>query len=112
MPSIGNFQINRGVDGTVTIVMSPPVAIGGWPLQAVITKRMESSTEIITGYANSGYNGVSGILVTNSGAGMFNFSIPATITSGLDPGNYALNVWRLTSGQRTLIQQGYMELTT
>lgn len=112
MPIIANIPIHVGEDGTVTVTMTPPVAIGGWQVRAQITKRFGSNTNsgIITAFVSSGLNNQSGINVTNSGAGIFQFKIPGVSTSGLDPGNYACEVRRLDSGRNTLLEQGYLEL--
>lgn len=112
MPITGNFSINRQVDCNIAVQMVPPTNIGGWAIQVWISKRFGSSSGIIQAYANSGYNNVSGINILDSGAGIFSFKVPGAVTSGLDPGNYALEVRRTNSGRGVLIENGYMELKT
>ena len=58
----------------------------------------------------SGYNGQSGINITNSGQGVLNITIPSLATSGIDFKNYAFAIERLDSGFRTVLSEGYVLL--
>lgn len=98
-------------DGVLTIGLQPPTAIGGFSLEAKVTKRFRGESGLITKYCSSGNAaGASGITVVNSGQGIFNVSIRESNTSGIDPGTYALQVKRTDSGLATVLVQGWVVL--
>jgi hypothetical protein len=97
-------------DGILTVSMSPPVAIGGWEIQFKTTKRFGGTTNLFTKSVASGFNGQSGITITNSGAGIFNIQVNSVDSSGLDFGNYAAVSERLNSGSRTTLTEGFLLL--
>jgi len=111
MPVIADIPFTKFEDGTLTISLEPSVAIGGWNIQFQVWKRFGGESGLITKSTASGYNNVSGIDITNSGLGIFDISIGSHDTSGLDFGNYASKAERLTSGNRTVLTEGYLILT-
>lgn len=110
MPILTNFGLIRMEDGVLTISIVPSTSIGGWNIEWSLVKRFGGVTPLVTKSVASGYNGVSGITIVDSGAGVFNVAINSVDTSGLDPGNYATGADRLTSGRRTSLTQGYLLL--
>jgi hypothetical protein len=108
MPIIANFTLARLEDGVLTIGLEPPAAIGGWNLQLTCMKRFGGQTPLFLKSCASGFNGVSGITVVNSGQGIFNIPINSVDTSGSEYGNYATFIERLDSGFRTVIDEGYL----
>lgn len=102
-----DFSFSKFEDGVLTVVMTPATAIGGRSIQFEVSHRIGGSTSgMPIKSVASGYNNVSGINITNSGAGQFNVIINSADTSGLDYGNYAYQVTRLDSGNRTVISEG------
>ena len=71
----------------------------------------DNSGVFIKSCASGHGDGVSGITVTNSGAGQFQVAIRSVNTSGLDLGNYAYTFIRTDSGFRTTLAEGYVILT-
>jgi hypothetical protein len=106
-----DFQLLKYEDGALVINMAPPIPIGGWTLQFAATRRFGSTSGLIVKNSASGYNGVSGITVMNSGQGQFQIAIYESDTSGLLPGNYAYTVQRQDSGEASVLAQGYLSLT-
>src|SRR4051812_17819690 len=96
-------------NGVLTIVLSPPTAIGGWSIDWDLAKRFGGSSLSHKCIA-SGYNGQSGLTITDSGQGIFNVTITSPDTSGLDPGNYVHGSRRTNSGRETDINQGFLTL--
>lgn len=92
-------------DGTFTIPLSPPTAIGGWSLEFVQTKRF-GGDPIFTLSCASGFSGVSGLAVVNSGQGILQATIPSAPVSGLDAGTYTFTLFRTDSGTRTVLAVG------
>jgi hypothetical protein len=105
-----DFSWVRGDDGTLTVVLTPPVPVGGWEIRFSVTKRFGGLDTLITKSCMSGYNNVSGVNVTNSGQGIFNVALGSLDTSGMEPGLYATRCERLTSGARTTLTEGYLNL--
>lgn len=105
-----NFSLARYEDGVLIVSMAPPVAIGAWSLRFQVQKRFGGSSNLITKTSTSGYNGTSGITITNSGEGVFNVAINGVDTSGLDYGNYSYSTDRLDSGNRKTLSEGYLVL--
>jgi hypothetical protein len=110
VPIQTNFSLVRLEDGVLAVQMVPSTAIGGWQIEWNLVKRLGSTTPIATRSVASGYNGASGITVTDSGQGMFNITINSVDTSGLNPGNYANGADRLSSGRRSALTQGFLTL--
>lgn len=112
MPIQADFVLAKFEDGVLTISMVPAVAIGAWDIRFQLNKNfgMGQGSGLINKSCCSGFNGVSGITVTNSGQGTFNVSIQGINTSGLDYGNYAYTVQRYNSGFSTVLSRGYLLL--
>lgn len=110
MPVLADFSFAKYQDGTLTISLSPPTAIGGWNIVYNQYKRFGSNTPIFTYSVASGFNGASGITVINSGQGIITMRIREENTSGLPYGNYAGMCERMDSGYRTTLSEGYMIL--
>lgn len=107
MPIVTDYSLARSETGTLTVSMIPPTPIGGWTLEYRLTKRFGSSDYIILGSVTSGYNGVSGITVVNSGNGIVNITNQPAFVSGKTPGNYAWQLVRTDSGMATEIAKGF-----
>ena len=107
MPIIQDFTLNQNEDGVLSIAMSPPMPIGGWSLQFTLTNRANGTSGLVQKYVSSGYNGMSGITVTNSGIGLFSVNLYAAETSGFNYGNYFYLVHRYDSGIMTNISEGF-----
>jgi hypothetical protein len=115
MPVQADFQMVKWEDGILTISMTPSVPVGGWDVAFVLDKRFgnDLSSGLVNKSMASGYqNGVSGITLVNSGAGVFNVQINSSDTSGLEPGNYAYRCDRRNSGSYTRLAEGFLILGT
>ncbi len=110
MPEIMNFSFTRQEDGILSICIQPPAPIGGLDIRWKMTKRFGSEDNIILKSVSSGYNGASGITVTNSGNGTFNVVIWSNDTSGLEALNYATEGDVTSSGRYKQLTRGYMIL--
>jgi hypothetical protein len=111
MPVIADFSFVKFDDGTITVGLQDPTPIGGWDIQFVVSKRFDgASSGIVTKSVASGFNGASGITITDSGQGHFNIALNGIDTSGLEPGNYATRTERTTSGFHTTLTLGYLIL--
>lgn len=106
MPRFADYAIVKLEDGILNVSMAPPVAISGWTLQFQLSKRAGSTSGLIKSCA-SGFNGVSGITVTDGSQGVFRMTLNSVDTSGVDFGNLFYNVTRLDSGSRTVLTEGY-----
>lgn len=107
MPILQDFTLGVNEDGTLSIPMVPATPIGGWTIQYNMMKYFGGVSGIATKYLSSGFNGASGITVTNSGQGIFNVSLFASDTSGLQFGSYAYTITRTDSGSHTNICEGW-----
>ena len=105
-----NFVSAVYEDGLLVISMTPEEPVGGWTLQTVVTKRF-GGTPLVSRYMASGYYGVSGMNIVNSGQGIFSVTLNSSDFSGKDPGNYAFQITRTDSGSRTNLTDGYLMLT-
>ena len=110
MPVYTEVTVTRYDDGVLTIGLAPPTAIGGWDISFEVEKRFGGTSGLIVKSIASGYNGQSGITITNSGAGIFTVSITSPNVSGLDYGAYAYQACRLDSGFITTLAEGYINL--
>ena len=111
MAIIQNFSLGRNEAGILTITMTPAVPIGGWELRFHEQKRFGGLSGFIKTAASGYGDGVSGITVVSSGAGVFQVAIGPADTSGLEFGTYAWTAERLLSGSRTALARGYHILT-
>ncbi len=113
MPVTGDFEIIRYEDGVLNVSLTPPTAIGGWDLEFRLQRRFGAQAAPLALYScASGFNGTSGMQITDSGQGRMSVNFWGAPTSGLDPGNYAYAVSRTTSGFRTTLADGYVLLGT
>ena len=112
MPVLVDYQVVQFQDGSLTVTLTPPTAIGGQDIRFVITKRFgPDCSGLVTKSMASGYgNGASGITVLDSGAGKIRIDLWSRDTSGLDPGNYVCNLERLDSGSRTSLTKATLTL--
>lgn len=106
MATYQDFALERSSKGTITLVMTPPVAVGGWDVRFTMSKRADGSGLVVKS-TSSGFSGTSGIEVVNSGLGQFNITLRPNEVSGLPPGNYAFTLERYTSGFETVLTKGY-----
>jgi hypothetical protein len=106
MPIYTDYDLVRYSDGQLTIALSPPTPIGGWTVLYEETRRF-CGTSGIQKWLASGFNGVSGITVVNSGEGVIRVQINSTDSSGRNPGSYAYTITRMDSGHRTTLAEGY-----
>ena len=106
-----DFQHVRMDDGILTVSMAPPVAVDGWSIRFEVFKHFGGVSGMMLKSYASGYNGVSGITITNSGQGVFNVRLNQVDTSGLEYGNYACQITRMNSGARTVIDEGFITIT-
>lgn len=105
-----DFSLIRQEDATLNVPLTPAAPIGAWNLRFLMTQRFGDTSGLITKSVASGYNAVSGITVTNSGQGVFTVNLRANDTSGLEYGNYAYQLERLDSGNRSVLTEGYLTL--
>lgn len=110
MPIYSDFPLARYEDGVLTIVLTPPEPIGGKTIEFVVAHRF-GGDPFVTKSVASGYNAVSGIEVTDSGAGVMSIPLFGTVDlSGQPAKNYAWECLRVDSGYRTIYAQGYVVL--
>lgn len=106
MPVFSDFALGRLENGSLTISMSPPTGISGWSLQYIQTRRL-GGTAIVSKFAASGYNNVSGINVTDGARGVLSVALTPGEMSGFTDGTYSYQVLRINSGLQTVISTGY-----
>jgi hypothetical protein len=98
-------------DGLLIVNLAAATNISGW----TIAMRLQNSFGGISGLAQfscaSGFNGVSGITVTDGVNGVFQVQVAGPQTSGLDFKNYAMDISRLDSGFHTQLVGGFLCLT-
>lgn len=107
---LADIVTGRYEDGTFVVELNNPTPIGGWTIDFLVQKRFGGLSGLIHKQVASGFNGASGITITNSGQGVFQIALNSVDTSGLDYGNYAYATQRLDSGSRTLINEGYISI--
>ena len=106
MPPFYTFQLVKGDDGSFTIGLQPPISISGMGLRFDVMKRF-GATPIVSFYCASGYNGVSGLTVTNGSQGIVNAKQYNQMVSGIDYSNLALALVRTDSGHITTFVEAY-----
>lgn len=106
MPIIANYSITAGEDASLTLSLAPPANVGGWSVEFVTKRRLDGISGLITLSASSGFQGTSGITTVDSGAGRFKLQFGSAMTSGLDPGVYAMQMMRTDSGSYSVLLQG------
>lgn len=107
MPINADFRMHEGEDGTLTVFLTPPTAIGGWDLEYRQMKKGAISGQILK-TSVSGFNGVSGVNILDSGLGQLRVNVFGSEMSGQDPGNYPFTISRLTSGSNSLLVEGFL----
>lgn len=110
MPVRIDFSLVRGEDAVLSMAMTPAEPVGGWTMQFQVGKRFGWSSGLITKSCASGFNGVSGMAVTNSGNGNVRITINRADTSGLEQANYAYQLARLDSGYATVTTEGLISM--
>lgn len=110
MPVIGDFAWVRYDDGVLTLGLIPPTPVGGQTVQFQVMKRFGGVSGIFTRSVASGFNGASGITITDSGQGIMQIQIRSADTSGLEYGNIAFMADRLDSGYQTRYAEGYISV--
>lgn len=105
-----DFGFVRWDDGILQVNLEPAVAIGGWSIEFEALQHFGGSSGLIVKSVAPGFNGASGITITDSGQGRFNVAIGSANTSGLPFGNYAYTVTRTDSGSRTTLTRGYFSV--
>lgn len=108
MPIKSEFTLTHGEDALLTFAMTPPVAIGGWPVEFYALHRLGGDSRIFTKSMSSGFYNVSGMTIANSGQGIMSISVKSSDTSGIDPGVYVFASDRLSSGSVTRLADGYL----
>lgn len=106
MPVINDFAWVQYDDGVLTIGLQPPVPIGGLSFQLTITKRL-GGTPITIKSMTSGFYGVSGMQIVNSGQGIMQATVLSSDTSGLDCNNFAYQVRQTDFGANKVVAEGY-----
>lgn len=105
MPVNQNFTLALAENGNATLGLQPPTNIGGWSLHFQMCKR-QGGEAIINKYLASGFSGVSGMTIINSGQGVMRIDFNPLEVSGQIPGNYYYCVDRTTSGFYTRVIEG------
>lgn len=107
MPTtIIDFTLGRSEKGTLNVTTNPPTMIGGWTLECQMTKRQGGATALVIKSMASGYYGVSGMDMVNSGQGNYTVGFFPAEVSGKDPGAYSYNISRTDSGYQTTLVFG------
>jgi len=115
---LADYTLGTMEDGSLNVVMNPPVPISGWSIQFSLMHRFGSDSpfyiaSLASGYSNlnaSGF-GISGITLVNGATGQIRIAIPESATSGLQYGNYASMVQKLNPWPALTMSEGYLILT-
>lgn len=122
MPILADWEMVKYTDGLLIVSMSPPQAIGGWTIryretiavgggQYQVLTAAESSGNVLRNqiekYVASGYNGASGITITDSGVGILQVRVNEADVSGRPYGAYPYQLERLDSGSATVLANGF-----
>ena len=110
MGLIIDFPVTKNTDATVNVQLTPATPIGGWSIQFQTMQHFGGVSGILTKSCASGFYG-SGITLLNSGTGAFQVTINAVETSGLAFGPYSYIAQRTDSGSRTVLAEGFLNLT-
>lgn len=102
-----DFSLSALEDGTLTVSLVPPIPIGGFSMEYLETSRFGGLSGIVQKYMASGYYGVSGMNIVNSGLGVFSVQMNSSDCSGFDFGNHAYLIQRTDPGARTVFVEGY-----
>jgi hypothetical protein len=108
MATNSDFSLYSKEDAVITESLAPPVAIGGWSVEFRMQRYFgDFQSGGLLKSCSSGYYGVSGIAIANSGQGVFTITLNSADTSGLPFGNYAYTIERTDPGQKTTLSLGY-----
>ena len=108
MAVLVDYSVDKLSDTSILLEMQPPVPVGGWTVVHTVTKRLGGLSGLIVLSCASGFSGVSGITVSDSGAGRFTLSYQSVYTSGWLPGVYTHATERVMSGQRSTLSKGFL----
>lgn len=110
MPLQADYTLARYEDGILSLSLKTPSAIGGMSVEFTVMNRYGGEPFIRNSMA-SGFIGVSGINITNSGNGVMATAIYDAQMSGKPYQNYASQWRRLDSGYMKVISEGYLIYT-
>ena len=110
MPIYANIPFSQYADGLINVDLKPNAAIGGLDMRFTVWRHFGGSSGLIQKSMASGYYGVSGMNIVNSGEGQFQIQLNSIDTSGLPYGNYAAAVENWSSGFRTTVSEGFLTL--
>lgn len=106
MAGLVDYRITRLEDNTLTLSLTTQAAIGGMEIEFSVAKHF-GGEPFIKKSMSSGFYGVSGLSIVNSGNGTMRASMYDSEFSGRGDGNYAVMWRRLDSGHRKVINAGY-----
>ena len=94
----------RGEDVLLRFRMQPPTDISGWALTFTLKDTLTGTTQFTK------TTGGGGITLVDAGRGVFEVTIASANTSSLTAGRYMWDVRRTTSGSKTTLADGYLDL--
>lgn len=100
-----DFEMHRGQDFSLRVVMSPATDITGWTLQFTLKNTATDASALFTKTTTAGT-----ITISDATNGIFAVTILSANTSGLTSGPYVYDVQRTDSGSRTPIVYGMLNL--
>ncbi len=111
MAVIVDFSIAKSQDTDLVITLAPPAAIGGLDFLHLVFKRAGGEgSGLLSKSMASGFHGVSGMEIQNSGQGIMRITYNAVDTSGWETGNYWHQTFLTSSGEMTPVANGYILL--
>jgi hypothetical protein len=96
----GEDYICERVHKTSGLDNATVVDITGWTIKATIKVRATDTTPVLEVDA----------VLTNPSLGEYEVRIPATDSEDLDVGKYAIDIWRLDNGAKTVLGKGKLEV--
>lgn len=109
MPTDKDYVISRGDNYSLVVSMSPATSVGGWSLNYNVGNHFGGAGDLIQCSISSGIpNGASGIMIQNSGQGIFAIALTPANTSGLQYGNYASWIKKTGPGNVITISEGFL----
>jgi hypothetical protein len=113
LPANQNFALGIGENAALQVFLQDPQPISGWDCTFGVGRRFGWSSGLINKQLFSGFqNGVSGISVVNSGAGIWNVALTPQDTAFLQAGNFAFQFARVNSGFERALTVGYILLNS
>lgn len=111
MPIQQDFQASYWSENNVTLALNPPAPVSGLAITFSCTRRAGGDDVVLLKSCASGFNGVSGITVTNGQQGVMDIRInPAADISGTAVGNYVWQARIVTSGLAVTLGDGYLSV--